>query len=81
MNFRRLLSSKRQKEIAEQDEVYEEKFIVFRSMNSQNLASTLEFYTSNMSVPWKYEPGCPVYDATFWHIIIPEVLRRLRKGE
>ena len=77
VDFRRCLSLERQKQIAQQDEFYEQRLIEFRNMRTENLLATAKYYMTQMKEPWKYDPKAPVYDAVFWHLIIPEMMRRL----
>jgi hypothetical protein len=51
----------------------------FANLTDENLAATTEFYMRNAK-PQEFAPGEPVYDATLWHIILPELLRRIRNG-
>ena len=51
----------------------------FAAMDDDTLANTAEYYMSQMSGPQRYGPGCPVYDAAFFHGIVPELLKRARK--
>lgn len=46
-------------------------------LTNENLAATARFYMANMQ-PMRFAPGEPVYDATMWHVILPELLRRLK---
>ena len=81
VDFMKFLSPERQKEIAEINQFYEKRLIEFRNMTNQNLISSTKYFCSQMQSPSKYTPGVPVYDSTFWHIILPELLRRLEKDE
>lgn len=46
------------------------------ALSNENLVSTAKFYMNHMT-PMKFAPGEPVYDATMWHIILPELMRRI----
>ena len=54
----------------------EERRAVAANLDDSNLAATVKLYMSNMT-PMAYAPGEPVYDATMWHVLLPELLRRL----
>jgi len=79
IDFKKLLSTKRQNEIAAQDEFFAERLIETRAMTNANLVSTIKYFTSQMDTPRKYKPGLPVYDATFWHVLLPELLTRVER--
>lgn len=48
----------------------------FAAMSNASLAASAEYYMQQMS-PIDWAPGEPIYDAAFWHAIIPEMLKRL----
>ncbi len=48
----------------------------FFSMSDASLVANAKFYARQMS-PVAFAPGEPVYDATMWHVIVPELIRRL----
>jgi len=48
----------------------------FASMSDESLVANAKFYMRQMT-PVRFAPGEPVYDATFWHVIVPEVLKRI----
>jgi len=77
MAFKRLLTPEAQRKIAEADEHYERKLIEVRNMTPENLRASARYYMSQMREPWKHEFACPTYDAVFWHIFVPEMIRRL----
>lgn len=54
-----------------------ERRIEFANMTDETLIATAQFYMAHMVAPRQFAPGEPVYDATMWHIILPELLRRL----
>ena len=61
------------------DEYYEARLLEFRNLTEKNLITTLKYYMTQMEYPYKYKPNVPVYDAVFWHIILPELIRRLKR--
>jgi hypothetical protein len=81
VDFRKCLSPEKQKQMAQVDEFYEGRLIAFRNMKTTNLLSTAKYYMTQMKDPYKYKPGEPVYDSVFWHLIIPEMMRRLEKEQ
>ena len=48
------------------------------ALNDESLVATAKLYMANMR-PMGFAPGEPVYDATMWHIILPELLKRIGK--
>lgn len=55
---------------------HKERVAVFQSLDNANLAATARLYMAHMS-PLPFAPGEPVYDATMWHVILPELIRRI----
>lgn len=62
--------------VAERRAWHEEQKARFANLSDDNLRTTAEFYMSMME-PVAFPPGDPVYDATMWHVILPELIRRL----
>ena len=52
---------------------------VFNNLSDVELAASAQFWMQHCVAPRQVEPGTPVYDSTFWHIIVPEMIRRLRE--
>lgn len=77
IDFRKLMSEEAQKRHVEADEFYARDFIKFRNMTNKNLRASAKYYMTQMKEPWKHEFACPTYDAVFWHVVIPELLKRL----
>lgn len=48
----------------------------FAQMTDESLVATAGFYLRQMT-PVDYAPGEPIYDATMWHVILPELMRRV----
>lgn len=55
-----------------------EKSAQFAGMSDDSLVANAKFYARQMS-PVRFAPGEPVYDATMWHVIVPELIRRLEE--
>ncbi len=77
MAFR--LSPQAQKRVDEARWWAEERRRQMTLLSNENLVSTAKMYMAQMT-PMRFAPGEPVYDATMWHIILPELLRRLDNG-
>jgi cell wall assembly regulator SMI1 len=53
--------------------------VAFANMTDENLVASAKFWMQHCNAPSAVKPDEPVYDATFWHVIIPEMLRRLSR--
>lgn len=71
------LSPEAQKRVNECKEWEETRKAEFSNLSDGNLIASAKLYMGNMT-PMRYAPGEPVYDATMWHIILPELMRRLK---
>lgn len=50
---------------------------VVRELSNEDLVATVKFWMAHCDAPKRAQPGQPVYDSTMWHIMLPELLRRL----
>jgi len=57
-------------------ELAEERRHVVSLLRNDELVATARFYMAQMT-PLRYAPGEPVYDATMWNAILPELLKRV----
>ena len=76
--FYKLLSKQAQEQMARTDEYYREQKNKYQQMSNENLTATIHYFMSQMQIPYKYSQHAPVYDATFYYILVPELLRRLK---
>ena len=53
--------------------------VVFANLDDGDLAASARFWLQYCEAPRRNPPGDPVYDSTFWHIIVPELIRRLER--
>jgi hypothetical protein len=51
----------------------------FANLDDADLAASAQLWMQHCNAPKRIEPGIPVYDSTFWHAIVPEMIRRLRE--
>lgn len=72
------LSAEANARIAEYREWAEKRRQDFAAMSDENLVASTKLYMSNMT-PLHWAPGEPVYDATMWHIILPELMKRIKE--
>lgn len=79
VNFRKLMTPKQRKKWDRYREFEAEQKHKFRKMTNSNLIVSTQYFMSQMRGPYEYGPGTPVYDAAFFHAIMPEILERLRK--
>ena len=70
------LSAEAQARVAESAAWAEERKVTFANLSDENLVASAKLYMANMT-PMRFAPGEPVYDATMWHIILPELMRRV----
>lgn len=52
---------------------------VFANLSDDDLVTSAKFWMAHCAVPRQCAPDEPIYDATFWHVIVPEILRRLER--
>lgn len=57
-----------------------QKRVVFANLSDADLVTSAKFWLSHCQAPRRFDPSEPIYDATMWHVIIPEILRRLSRG-
>ena len=50
----------------------------FGQLADDDLCNTAEYYLAQMRSPLRFAAGEYVYDAVMWHVILPELLNRLR---
>lgn len=51
----------------------------FANLSDGDLAASAQFWMQHCDAPKHIEPETVVYDSTFWHAIVPEMIRRLRE--
>lgn len=49
-----------------------------RSMSNEQLCEKTAYYLSQTEFAHRWQPGEPVYDGVIAHVIIPELMRRVR---
>ena len=54
--------------------------VTFANLSDADLAASAQFWMQHCDAPKRVEAGRPVYDSTFWHVIVPEMLRRLSRS-
>jgi hypothetical protein len=66
-----------QEKIAETHTDHTKRHTMFATLSNADLATSAQFWMQHCRIPKHVEPGIPVWDSTFWHIIVPEMIRRL----
>ena len=51
----------------------------FQRLTVDELIEKTTYYLKNAQFPLQYQPGEPVYDGVIAHVVIPELLRRLKE--
>lgn len=59
---------------------FEKDVAEFQAMPSEQLCERVEYFMKNCEFPHRFQPGEPVYDGVIAHVVIPELLRRIRHG-
>lgn len=78
MSFKKVLTEKQRKKLAAKNEAYAKQCAWAKQLTNANLVRSLKYSLSQMCAPSRFEPGEPIYDATVWYVLIPELLKRLR---
>ena len=73
------LTPEAQARVAESQAWAEQRKAEFANLSDDNLVASAKLYMANME-PARFAPGEPVYDATMWHIILPELMRRVSRS-
>lgn len=79
VDFLSRLSPEQQSKIKWLKEAFEKDKAEFAALSNAELADRLEYYMKNCSFQHQWQPGEPVYDGVVAHVVIPEMIRRLRK--
>lgn len=77
--FDRLLTPEARAAAEERREAALKKRVEIANLSDASLAATAQFYAAQLE-PSGFPPGAPVYEATFFQIIMPEIIRRLERG-
>lgn len=56
-----------------------ERKAVFANLSDADLAASAKFWMQHCNAPKRFAADEPIYDATFWHVIVPELLRRMER--
>lgn len=54
---------------------------VFANLSDSDLVASAKFWMQHCTIPRRYSPDESVYDATMWHVILPELIRRISEKE
>ena len=78
IDFLKFLSPEARQRVLERQDAYEKRCAEARSMTIQQLCEHVELCLSQTEFANRYVPGEPVYDGAIAHVLIPEMIRRLR---
>jgi hypothetical protein len=53
---------------------------VFANLSDADLVASAKFWMQHCQAPHRFDPSEPIYDATMWHVILPELLRRVGRA-
>lgn len=53
----------------------------FANLSNEDLATSAKFWLQHCQAPKQIEPNTVVYDSTFWHAIVPEMIKRLEESD
>lgn len=79
VDFRRLLTAEQRAKWDEHDHFVEKQKKRYAEMTNENLVASAKYCMAQMSEPYEYPPGMPVYNSAFYHAIVPEILKRLEE--
>lgn len=68
-----------QRKINENREAYDAQVAKYANLNNASLCASVKLYMQNAQAPRGIEPGIPVYDSVLWHVLLPELVRRLER--
>lgn len=78
VDFFKHMSPEMRERVRARKECFERDVAETRAMDIETLCGTVEYYLKNCEFPQRYQPGEPVYDGAMAHVVIPELLRRLK---
>lgn len=81
VDFLRFLSPERRAKIERQREAFAGDVAEARAMSNEELCEKTKYYLSQSEFAHRWTPGEPVYDGVIAHVIIPELMRRVRGGQ
>ena len=80
-SFLHLLPPEDRQRIRERQQWHDEDATEAREMTDETLVSSIQYAVCQMGGPRQALPGGPTYDAHFWHVYLPELLRRFGERE
>lgn len=79
LDFLKFLSPERRAAIEKRRQNYERDVAEARALSNEELCERTTYYLSQSQFAHQWLPGEPVYDGVIAHVIIPEMMRRLKK--
>ena len=77
VDFYALLSDETKADLAE----FEKRKAEYANLTNENFISTAKFSMGQCREPGRWGKGECVYNATVWHLLIPEAFRRIERLE
>lgn len=78
LDLRRLLTPEAAVRLQETEEWHRRRKGEYAAMSDDSLVASARYCLAQMT-PTNWAPGEPVYDATMWHVILPELMRRVEQ--
>ena len=81
VDFFKHMTPEQRARIEARDANFKKDVAEFAALTDEQLVERTEYYMKNCSFPHNWQPGEPVYDGVIAHVVIPELLRRLKGKE
>ncbi len=78
-DFLKHLSPEQRARIEARQKAHAKDVAEVRAMDDEKLCERATYYLSQSAFPHQFQPGEPVYDGAIAHVIIPELIRRVRE--
>lgn len=79
LDFLKFLKPEQRARIEARRAAHQQDVAEARSMSNEELCEKVTYYLSQSSFAHQWMPGEPVYDGVIAHVMIPEMMRRLKE--
>jgi len=79
LDFKKILPPDVYAKYEQQRTEYERDVAEARAMDDEMLADRCEYFLTQCELSSRWAPGTPVYDSAVHHVMVPEMIRRLRE--
>ena len=76
-NFRDIMDDETKRDLDE----FNRRQAEYANLNDESLVATAKYCMSQCQEPQRWGRGECVYNATVWHLLMPEIIRRLENKE